>query len=72
MDPELRRTVEQAIKDQPMGRLLEPGEVARGVEFLVTEASGMMTGAIIDFDQNVLGCYEDTPQPKAAMTLPTD
>ena len=62
--------LEQAIKAQPMGRLLEPSEVARGVEFLVTEASGMMTGAIIDFDQNVLGCYEDTPQPKAAMTLP--
>ncbi|MFW3614544.1 SDR family oxidoreductase [Billgrantia antri] len=62
--------LEQAIQAQPMGRLLEPGEVARGVEFLVTEASGMMTGAIIDFDQNVLGCYEDTPQPKAAMTLP--
>ena len=59
-----------AAAQQPMGRLLEPDEVAHGVEFLVTEASGMMTGAIIDFDQNVLGCYEQTPQPHAAMTLP--
>lgn len=62
--------LEQAIKAQPTGRLLEPSEVARGIEFLVTEASGMMTGAIIDFDQNVLGCYEDTPQPQAAMVMP--
>jgi len=62
----------EAAARQPTGRLLEPDEVAGGVEFLVTPASGMMTGAIIDFDQSVLGCYEDTPQPKAPLTLPQD
>ncbi len=46
-------------------RLKWPG----GVEFLVTGASGMMSGAIIDFDQSVLGCYEAAPQPRAAMSL---
>lgn len=59
----------KAEAEQPAGRLLEPMEVAGGVEFLVTGASGMMSGAIIDFDQQVLGCYEDTPQPQAAMSL---
>lgn len=62
----------RAAAEQPAGRLLDPDEVAGGVEFLVTPASGMMTGTIIDFDQNVLGCYEDTPQPRAAMALPAD
>lgn len=60
----------RAATAQPAGRLLDPREVAGGVAFLVGSDSGMMTGAIIDFDQSVLGCYEDTPQPRAAMTLP--
>ncbi|GHC15832.1 SDR family oxidoreductase [Aidingimonas halophila] len=62
--------LDEAVASQPMGRLLEPGEVARGVAFLATETSGMMTGSIIDFDQSVLGCYEAPPQPASAMTLP--
>ncbi|MEG3115261.1 SDR family oxidoreductase [Salinicola sp. 4072] len=61
----------RAAAAQPAGRLLDPQEVAGGVAFLVSGDSGMMTGTIIDFDQSVLGCYEDTPQPRAAMTLPT-
>jgi NAD(P)-dependent dehydrogenase (short-subunit alcohol dehydrogenase family) len=47
----------------PMGRLLKVDEVARAVAFLASEASGLMTGSIIDFDQSVLGCYESAPQP---------
>ena len=39
----------------PFGRLLKPAEVARAVSFLLSERSGMMTGSIIDFDQNVVG-----------------
>jgi len=37
--------------------------VARAVAYLSSEESGLMTGAIIDFDQSVLGCYESAPQP---------
>jgi len=39
----------------PFGRLLKPAEVARAVSFLLSDRSGMMTGSIIDFDQNVVG-----------------
>lgn len=39
----------------PFGRLLKPTEVARAVSFLLSDRSGMMTGSIIDFDQNVVG-----------------
>ena len=42
---------------QPLGRLVKPQEVARVVAFLLSEQSGLMTGAIIDFDQQVLGAH---------------
>ncbi|QEM83490.1 SDR family oxidoreductase [Halomonas binhaiensis] len=61
--------LERAARQQPAGRLLEPEEVASSVAFLVTAASGMMTGAIIDLDQSVRGCYDSAPQPQAAMTV---
>ena len=54
---------EAAEAAQPTGRLLKPEEAARAVAFLASEESGMMTGAIIDFDQSVSGCYEAPPQP---------
>lgn len=62
--------LEKAERAQPFGRLLKPREVARGVAFLLSEESGMMTGAIIDFDQNVVGCGDDgalQPQHKLAL-----
>lgn len=39
----------------PFGRLLKVDEVANAVAFLASEDSGMMTGAIIDLDQSVVG-----------------
>ncbi|MEA5101355.1 SDR family oxidoreductase [Pantoea sp. S18] len=61
------RNAEQA---QPFGRLLKPAEVARGVAFLLSEESGMMTGAVIDFDQSVVGCGDNGGfQPSHALTL---
>jgi NAD(P)-dependent dehydrogenase (short-subunit alcohol dehydrogenase family) len=55
--------LDKAAKEQPFGRLLDPREVARSVAFLASQESGLMTGSIIDFDQSVLGCYEDAPHP---------
>ena len=45
----------RAEADQPFGRLLKPAEVARGICFLLSDESGMMTGACLDFDQTVIG-----------------
>jgi len=50
---------------RPMGRLLKTDEVARACAYLSTEESGLMTGSIIDFDQQVLGCANDAPEPPA-------
>ncbi len=54
---------ERAAAEQPFGRLIEPAEAARAVAFLASAESGMMTGAIIDYDQSVLGCWEQAPHP---------
>jgi NAD(P)-dependent dehydrogenase (short-subunit alcohol dehydrogenase family) len=55
----------EAAAKQPFGRLVEPTEVARACAFLASAESGLMTGAIVDFDQSVLGCYESAPHPSA-------
>ena len=44
---------------QPFGRLLLPVEVARGIAFLASDESGLMTGAVVDFDQQVIGAMPD-------------
>jgi len=53
----------KAAAEQPFGRLIEPDEVARACAFLCSAESGLMTGAVIDFDQSVAGCYESAPHP---------
>ncbi len=59
-----------AAAAQPNGRLLDPAEVARAAAFLASDDSGMMTGAVINFDQSVWGAYDGAaPTPAAAMTL---
>ncbi len=49
--------LEKAERAQPLGRLVKPAEVARVVAFLLSERAGLMTGALIDFDQQVLGTH---------------
>jgi len=46
---------EQGKEKMPLSRLIEPEEVARLVAFLSSEESGMVTGAIIDYNQTVVG-----------------
>ena len=41
----------------PFGRLLDPAEVARAVNFLASDDAGLMTGAVVNFDQSVWGAY---------------
>ncbi|MFE6332140.1 SDR family oxidoreductase [Streptomyces sp. NPDC057806] len=46
---------ERAAARLPMGRLGQPAEIADFVVFLLSERSGVVTGSVIDWDQNVLG-----------------
>lgn len=55
--------LQEAEKKQPLGRLIKPAEVAEVAAFLVSDKSGLMTGAIIDYDQSVVGAYHNPPPP---------
>lgn len=41
--------------DLPMGRLIDPDELAGLAAYLLSNESGVVTGSLIDFDQSVLG-----------------
>jgi NAD(P)-dependent dehydrogenase (short-subunit alcohol dehydrogenase family) len=53
--------LQEANQELPFGRLIQPDEVARALAFLTSEESGLMTGAVIDFDQQIIGTMEDQP-----------
>lgn len=44
---------------QPFGMLVKPAHVAGLVSYLLSDGSGVMTGAVIDFDQNIAGAYPE-------------
>jgi NAD(P)-dependent dehydrogenase (short-subunit alcohol dehydrogenase family) len=62
--------VAEAEAKLPAGRLLKPQEVARAIAFLAGRESGMMTGSLVDFDQQVLGAQESGVFPERPMALP--
>ena len=47
--------LDDVVRRQPLGRMLEPEEVARLAVYLLSGASGLMTGAVLDLEQKVLG-----------------
>lgn len=55
----------------PFGRLVDPEEAARAINFLVSDDAGLMTGAIVNFDQSVWGAVAGgMPVPDGPMALP--
>lgn len=46
--------------NMPFGMLVKPEHVATQAAFLLGPASGVVTGSLIDFDQQVVGAYPDT------------
>jgi NAD(P)-dependent dehydrogenase (short-subunit alcohol dehydrogenase family) len=61
MDGQPEDWLERASRNQPFGRLIEPEEVARAIAFLCSDESGLMTGAVVDFDQSVIGAWDENP-----------
>lgn len=60
----------RAAAEQPFGRLVDPAEVARACAFLCSADAGLMTGAVIQFDQSVWGAYDGAPPHPAAAMAP--
>jgi NAD(P)-dependent dehydrogenase (short-subunit alcohol dehydrogenase family) len=44
---------------QPMGQLVKPDQVAGLAAYMLSPESGVMTGALVDYDQNVVGAYPE-------------
>jgi hypothetical protein len=42
-----------------MGQLVKPEKVAGLVAYMLSPESGIMTGALVDYDQNVTGAYPE-------------
>jgi NAD(P)-dependent dehydrogenase (short-subunit alcohol dehydrogenase family) len=49
---------ERAGRELPMGKLGQPDEIADFVVFLLSDRSGVVTGSVIDWDQNVVGGHD--------------
>ncbi|MEU8713301.1 SDR family oxidoreductase [Streptomyces sp. NPDC048663] len=47
--------LDEAAARLPMGKLGQPDEIADFVVLLLSDRSGVVTGSVIDWDQNVLG-----------------
>lgn len=63
--------MEKAASQLPFGRLVDPDEAARAVNYLVSGDAGLITGAIVNYDQSVWGAVPGVmPVPDAAMQLP--
>ena len=54
--------LEEMSPNLPFGRLIQPDEVARALAFLTSGESGLLTGAVIDFDQQIIGTMPDQPE----------
>lgn len=62
--------LQSVAADMPFGRLIDPAEAARAVNFMVSDDAGLMTGAIVNYDQSIWGAVAGAmPVPDAAMTL---
>jgi NAD(P)-dependent dehydrogenase (short-subunit alcohol dehydrogenase family) len=49
----------KALAAQPMGQLVKPEQVAGLVAYMLSPEFGIMTGALVDYDQNVAGAYPE-------------
>ena len=60
----------KAVAALPFGRLVDPIEAARAVNFLVSDDAGLMTGAVVNYDQTVWGASaHGMPVPDRRLTL---
>jgi NAD(P)-dependent dehydrogenase (short-subunit alcohol dehydrogenase family) len=51
--------LELAEAEKPFKRILRPRDVAGMTAYLLSDEAEMMTGSLIDFDQNVIGNYDN-------------
>ena len=50
--------LQQADAKMPFGRILRPEDLAKLIAYLFSDDAQMMTGSLIDFDQQVIGAFD--------------
>ena len=45
----------KAEAGQPMGQLVKPDQLARLISYMISPQAGVMTGSLVDYDQNIAG-----------------
>ena len=51
--------LEKAEAGLPMGQLVKPGQIAPLIAYLVSPDSGIITGAVINYDQQIIGAVPE-------------
>ena len=51
--------LEKAEAAQPMGQLVKPDQMAGLIAYMLSPQSGVMTGALVDYDQNIAGAFPE-------------
>ena len=49
----------KAEKQQPFGKLIKTDELAILISYILSPQAGVMTGSLVDYDQNVHGSYPE-------------
>lgn len=49
----------RAEAGQPMGQLAKPDQLAGLIAYMISPQAGVMTGALVDYDQNIPGSYPE-------------
>ncbi len=47
--------LQKAEAAQPMGQLVKPAQLARLITYMLSPQAGVMTGSLVDYDQNIAG-----------------
>ena len=47
--------LELAEKNAPLGQLVKPAQLAHLITYMISPLSGLMTGSLVDYDQNIIG-----------------
>jgi len=53
--------LQNAEREQPMGQLCKPHQLAELASYILSPNAGVMTGALVDYDQNIVGAYPEVP-----------
>lgn len=49
------RWLQEVERQQPVGSLVKPTQVARQVSLMLSEVSGVVTGSVMEWDQHSIG-----------------